>query len=415
MNSDHWEHRFDKVVRETERNLAKAKGTLLLSPAQDKISDGVKNVSLNISTYQTPKRSNNLSSNHLSRSNKRSTECRNNTRSNNNHSPYIMGYQKELWNQEDEIEQLRKQISLLQQSNVHYEQEAKLLKSQVQSLKTKRDSATSAASNQDITREFNVFKSEVLNEIRKLKQETGKVSMNNLTEKEINVLRKDLDNSKIRQVQDMQEIKNEVENIRNRLVKVEIEAKSVMTDCKECLRKCQRLSSDASHFSEAVRYQSKTTSSQLQSLNDSCAHLSLLRSSVSDLDERLSSLEGSGSKITLYRNTSGTPISSKGSSNTRGSSYMDDLGLKKDRNRPHKNNKKPSTIIDELDLSLDLSLLSDIDDDEEITLDKSLDITQDDTSTFKLDSPNGSETGSMGLDSLGGDLISDNLFSDDDS
>ena len=34
--------------------------------------------------------------------------------------------------------------------------------------------------------------------------------------------------------------------------------------------------------------------------------------------------------------------------------------------------------------------MSDIDDDEEITLDKSLDITQDDTSTFKLDSPNGS-------------------------
>ena len=59
----------------------------------------------------------------------------------------------QLWQQENEILTLRKQISLLQQSNVHYEQETKLLKSQVQSLKN-RQNATKPASNRDISREF---------------------------------------------------------------------------------------------------------------------------------------------------------------------------------------------------------------------------------------------------------------------
>ena len=61
------------------------------------------------------------------------------------------------------------------------------------------------------------------------------------------------------------------------VVKVELMVKSVVTDCKECLRKCQRLGSEASHFSETVRLQHRSVSSQLQSLSDNCAHLPVLR------------------------------------------------------------------------------------------------------------------------------------------
>ena len=57
-----------------------------------------------------------------------------------------------LWQQENEILTLRKQISLLQQSNVHYEQETKLLKSQVQSLKNKQNAVPFQT--RDISREF---------------------------------------------------------------------------------------------------------------------------------------------------------------------------------------------------------------------------------------------------------------------
>ena len=60
-------------------------------------------------------------------------------------------------------------------------------------------------------------------------------------------------------------------------MKVELEAKSAMSDSKECIRRCQRLVSETSHFSDSVRLQNKSTSSQLQSLNDNCAHLSILR------------------------------------------------------------------------------------------------------------------------------------------
>eukprot|EP00116_Pleurobrachia_bachei_P004475 sb/3464737/ len=195
----------------------------------------------------------------------------------------------ELWKQGDELDKLRKQVTLLQQSNTQYEQEAKSLKHQVSLLKKQTISNRKREPSAVSSTSLEIFKREIWDEMRSLKAEiAGGSSAGGACEKEVSALRKDLDSARMKQAQDFQELKNDVDNMRNRMMKVELMVKSVVTDCKECLRKCQRLGSEASHFSETVRLQHRSVSSQLQSVSDHCAHLPVLRSSLSDLDGRLS-------------------------------------------------------------------------------------------------------------------------------
>ncbi|KAL5254885.1 hypothetical protein ACHWQZ_G014359 [Mnemiopsis leidyi] len=442
MSAEDWEQRFEAVVRETERNLAKVKGTLQHTPSKYAVGETKK--SNNLLDLASPyKLTNSTPLNYKYTSNNnvkyKSPESRlqdsriqdsrfnssygaeNDPRSVRFSSPTRdSACHKELWQQENEILTLRKQVSLLQQSNVHYEQETKLLKSQVLSLKN-RQNATLPANSRDISREFDKFKDEVMAELRRVKQTSGHGLSEGYVEKEISAIRKDLDTGKLRQAEDFQEVKNDLEKLRSRLVQVELEVKSAISDSKECIRKCQRMNSEASHFSETMRLQNRSTSSQLQSLNDNCAHLSILRSTVSDLEGRLSSIEGSVARGTPFRNESATPGSLRDSSATRGSSYIADLAFNKSRQIPVKENR--NRVLDELDISYDdLSLLSDdIDDDDDEAVDKSIDISE--TSTFK-DGKNKSinlsltESVSVGGEtlSMAGELISNmsGILSDED-
>ncbi|KAL5254886.1 hypothetical protein ACHWQZ_G014359 [Mnemiopsis leidyi] len=396
MSAEDWEQRFEAVVRETERNLAKVKGTLQHTPSKYAVGETKK--SNNLLDLASPyKLTNSTPLNYKYTSNNnvkyKSPESRlqdsriqdsrfnssygaeNDPRSVRFSSPTRdSACHKELWQQENEILTLRKQ-----------------------------------------------FKDEVMAELRRVKQTSGHGLSEGYVEKEISAIRKDLDTGKLRQAEDFQEVKNDLEKLRSRLVQVELEVKSAISDSKECIRKCQRMNSEASHFSETMRLQNRSTSSQLQSLNDNCAHLSILRSTVSDLEGRLSSIEGSVARGTPFRNESATPGSLRDSSATRGSSYIADLAFNKSRQIPVKENR--NRVLDELDISYDdLSLLSDdIDDDDDEAVDKSIDISE--TSTFK-DGKNKSinlsltESVSVGGEtlSMAGELISNmsGILSDED-
>jgi len=235
--------------------------------------------------------------------------------------------------------------------------------------------------------------------MRSLKAEiAGGSSAGGACEKEVSALRKDLDSARMKQEQDFQELKNDVDNMRNRMMKVELMVKSVVTDCKECLRKCQRLGSEASHFSETVRLQHRSVSYQLQSVSDHCAHLPVLRSSLSDLDGRLSSLERTANS-TPHRVDSITPASLRDSTGTRGSSYFpDQFRQTKNKALPHDDNNL-SFVSD------DLSLLSGVEDTVDIST----------SSTYKQDKNNSlSESLGRGLGADHLSLISDLALSDDD-
>ena len=63
------------------------------------------------------------------------------------------------------------------------------------------------------------FKSEMMSEMRRMKQDLGLASSQpgGVADKELFALRKDVDNSRMRHAEDFQEIKNDIENIRNRM------------------------------------------------------------------------------------------------------------------------------------------------------------------------------------------------------